>query len=330
MRGLSYFVQSRVLNKIGRFVFALPTPPIEQDLGLQTDARNELFALIKRDADRFADGTYPKQAHDGLDFLRSWLRAPKVTFKSLAVFARRKKQDWSIETHDPLYPKYFQRSFHFQNNGYQSAESAALYEAQVELLFAGSASAMRRLAIIPLHAAIQSHKDPTRKFKVLEVACGTGAGTKILHAELLKSGVPFELWASDLSSEYVEHAKKTCSHLSSTNFFQADASRLPFESGTFDAVSATFLWHELPEEIRSRCLDECFRVTRQGGTFLTIESIQLGDVPKLDPLLGQFPKDFHEPFFTNYVKHPLEFNANLGTPDHKEIGFLSKCLAWKK
>ncbi len=330
LRGLSYHAQSKTLNKLGRFLFQLESPPIESNKFLQDAARESLFQLLKLDADRFADGTYAPQAHDGLDVVKSWLRSPIVTFKSLAIFSRRKNKDWKVSTQDPLYPKYFQRSFHFQENGYQSAESAKLYDAQVELLFAGSANAMRRLALVPLRVALKSHQEITRKFKVLEVACGTGSGTKLLHAELSRSKHPFELWALDLSADYLGHAKKVCADLVSTHFFQADASELPFESHTFDAVSATFLWHELPNDIRKKALQECMRVLRRGGTFISVESLQLGDNPVLDPLLDQFPLEFHEPFFKSYAGQRLEETEGFTTPFHRELGFLSKCLAWRK
>jgi ubiquinone/menaquinone biosynthesis C-methylase UbiE len=330
IRGLSYFAQSQALNRIGRLLFRLPAPDIDQDEKLKKVARKALFELIERDAARFSDGTYPTSAHDGFDFVRSWVRSPKIIFRSLSVFKRRKNKDWSVNTRDPLYPKYYQRSFHYQENGYQSPESAKLYDEQVELLFAGSANAMRRMILIPLRTALEQHTSTNQKFKVLEVASGTGTSTKLLHAELMQSKRPFELWVSDLSADYMEHAKDACKALPQTFFFQADASQLPFDQGTFDFVAVTFLWHELPNDIRALALKNCMRVLKPQGTLASVESLQFGDVEALDPLLHQFPIEFHEPFFKNYALQKMEENTDLGRPFHREIGFLSKCLAWKK
>lgn len=45
------------------------------------------------------------------------------------------------------YPKYFNRNFHFQVDGYTSENSAEIYDHQVEILFAGMAAPMRRLLL---------------------------------------------------------------------------------------------------------------------------------------------------------------------------------------
>ena len=45
---------------------------------------------------------------------------------------------------------------------------------------------------------------------------------------------------------------------------------------------------------------------RPGGFFGFVDSIQAGDVPALDSLLGEFPRAYHEPFFRDYVAHPME------------------------
>jgi len=46
------------------------------------------------------------------------------------------------------YPSYY-ANFHHQTNGYFSDLSANLYDLQVEILFGGSADAMRRRIIAP-------------------------------------------------------------------------------------------------------------------------------------------------------------------------------------
>ena len=36
------------------------------------------------------------------------------------------------------------------------------------------------------------------------------------------------------------------------------------------------------------------------------DTLGLGDTPEFDPLLKEFPVRFHEPFYRNYVAHPME------------------------
>ena len=49
-----------------------------------------------------------------------------------------------------LYPDYYLQNFHHQTDGYLSDHSAGIYDIQVEILFNGSADAMRRRIIKPL------------------------------------------------------------------------------------------------------------------------------------------------------------------------------------
>ena len=46
------------------------------------------------------------------------------------------------------FPDYYLRNFHYQTGGYLSERSAKLYDQQVEVLFIGSADAMRRQALV--------------------------------------------------------------------------------------------------------------------------------------------------------------------------------------
>ena len=65
------------------------------------------------------------------------------------------------------YPSYYLQAFHYQSNGYLSDNSAALYDLQVELLFNGTADAMRRRILKPLKTRLNSQvKTP----KILDVA----------------------------------------------------------------------------------------------------------------------------------------------------------------
>jgi ubiquinone/menaquinone biosynthesis C-methylase UbiE len=75
-------------------------------------------------------------------------------------------------------PEYYQRNFHFQTDGYLSKESAELYEHQTELLFRGTLHLMRRVLLGEMIKKIKA--EPTKTFKLLELACGTGVATKFI------------------------------------------------------------------------------------------------------------------------------------------------------
>ena len=87
-----------------------------------------------------------------------------------------------LETFSPdpeRYPAYYLQNFHYQTDGWLSADSARLYDFQVETLFLGSADTMRR-QVLPYVAdyvreyhAVNGGKDGAG-LNVLDVASGTG------------------------------------------------------------------------------------------------------------------------------------------------------------
>jgi hypothetical protein len=42
-------------------------------------------------------------------------------------------------------------------------------------------------------------------------------------------------------------------------------------------------------------------VAREGGRFVLVDSLQLGDRPDYDGLLALFPKHYHEPYYSTYI-----------------------------
>src|SRR5438445_587283 len=73
------------------------------------------------------------------------------------------------------YPRYYARNFHYQSEGYLGQTSAALYDLQVELLFGGTADAMRRRILPPVvRFARARNASAAHPLRILDVACGTG------------------------------------------------------------------------------------------------------------------------------------------------------------
>src|SRR3546814_10641211 len=70
------------------------------------------------------------------------------------------------------YPRYYLQNFHYQTDGYLSAQSAALYDYQVEILFSGGADAMRRQALVPLGDWLDGRRHG--EVRLLDIGCGTG------------------------------------------------------------------------------------------------------------------------------------------------------------
>ena len=98
--------------------------------------------------------------------------------------------------------------------------------------------------------------------RLLEVGCGEGANLFHLSARL---GPSVRLYGVDFSSAKARFAREHTGCATAA----ADATRLPFESGRFDAVLIRDLLHHLPRPLDA--LAEAARVLRPGGALFLIE-----------------------------------------------------------
>src|SRR4051812_11014528 len=96
--------------------------------------------------------------------------------------------------------------------------------------------------------------------KVLELAAGTGVVTRRLAREL-PAGV--EIVATDLNQAMLDEAARAGT-ARPVQWRQADAMKLPFEDGSFDAVACQFGAMFFPD--RAQAFAEARRVLRPGGT----------------------------------------------------------------
>jgi len=80
---------------------------------------------------------------------------------------------------------------------------------------------------------------------------------------------------------------------------------LPWQDGTFDAVTSVYMFHELPRNARRNVVREMLRVLRPGGLLVLEDSAQYAESPELAGVLDQFPAEFHEPFYADYLEDDL-------------------------
>jgi ubiquinone/menaquinone biosynthesis C-methylase UbiE len=302
-------------------------------------------AVIQKDVQAMVEGYYPESVLFHESPLSHFARIPQLIADAYRATQQRKNKE-SKKFDEPSseflreMPDYYQRNFHFQKDGYLSEESADLYEHQVEVLFAGSAQAMRRQVLIPFkkHFGNSPVNNPPGNnppgnnqgegLKILEIGCGTGALTRNLALSFPKA----QITALDLSPQYISHAKKKHTDLVRVNWVQGRGEDLDYRDQTFDAVVSCYLFHELPEKIRSQILKEKLRVLKSGGFIAVVDSIQHDDDPTLNWALEEFPKDFHEPFYKDYVHKKLESTfSEIGVQNiQTNLAFLTKIVTGKK
>ena len=291
-----------------------------------------LLKLLKQDSANIAQGLYPIEVLKTESLSQHLTRIPQIWLDGLSIARRRREKKHHEFSREELQwmrdlPEYYQRNFHFQTGGYLSEKSAELYEHQVEILFAGAADAMRRLIIPQLKAHFPYTEGEGLKF--LELGAGTGRLTRFVALAFPKA----QIIAMDLSSPYLKKARETnLANMSRVDFIQGDAAEIPFTDEKFDAVFSCFMFHELPLDIRKKIMRESARVTKQGGFIGFVDSLQNDDMKELNWALEQFPQDFHEPFFKNYVMNSMEgILMHTGLEKiQKDIGFLSKAVSAKK
>ncbi|AKJ09608.1 methyltransferase [Streptomyces incarnatus] len=136
-------------------------------------------------------------------------------------------------------------------------------------------------------AAAQAVLDliPDTPGRLLDVACGTGIVTRRLAA-----GRPaLRVTGADLAPAMVRMAGVRLPGA----VVRADSRRLPFCTGTFDAVTSIWLLHLLedPEDARA-IVAECARVLRPGGVYVTtVDKAAAHDVGSdIDAVLASRPR----------------------------------------
>lgn len=309
--------QARRLGPRPRYV---PERPVPSEPELMADLRK----LFLADAAAVREGLYPPAEPAG--GLVPHLDALRAMFADLpATFARRASADTaSAIAHGARegLPNYYTQDFHFQTGGYLSAQSAKLYDVQVETLFYGAAGAMRRAALKPI-AAFMRGKDQ-RNVALLDVACGTARFLR----EVRLAYPAMRVTGLDLSQAYLDEAERHLEGLRPVELVGANAEAIPLADASQDIVTAVFLYHELPGEVRRRVTAEIARVLKPGGLFVLVDSLQMGDRPGWDGLIEAFPVRFHEPYYEHYATDDLDgaFAAAGLEPVETATAFLSKVM----
>jgi ubiquinone/menaquinone biosynthesis C-methylase UbiE len=258
----------------------------------------DMAKLFLLDLANVESAIYPlPEDHDGSLF--TLIARSRLFFADLSDVHRRRERRAYNEVLSPKMrgkrPRYYLQNFHFQSGGWMTDDSADRYDTQVEVLLNGTANAMRRQALPDLHEAFAGRDQ--RKLRLLDVGCGTGR-----FLDSIKQAWPrLQITGLDMSDAYIRHAKRHLRH-SRTNFIVGKAEEIPLSDNSQDAVTSTFLFHELPPKVRRITLRECTRVLKPGGRLVLLDSLQHGDQLDYEGLLELFPHSYHEPYYSSYIR----------------------------
>ncbi|MCB2112732.1 MAG: class I SAM-dependent methyltransferase [Parvularculaceae bacterium] len=324
-----YFAGRRRMGPITR---PGETPAADESGPLDRDRLKQSFReLFRADWRDIKSGEYklPLEARRAPSISRLMKRSRDYLIDTEKVARRKYANAHSEILRDELkdkYPRYYLQNFHFQTDGWLSAESADRYDMQVETLFTGAGAAMRRRALPFIRRAIAG-RDPAG-LHLLDIGCGAGGFLE----QVLDNWPMMNATALDLSPAYLGKAQTTLSPFRNVNFVEAKAEQSGLGPASFDIISAVYLFHELPPTVRAALAREIARLLKRGGAFILVDTIQYGDEPGLDALLENFPRGFHEPYYDSYCRLDIaEHFAGAGLAQRAEtIAFLTKATLFEK
>lgn len=185
----------------------------------------------------------------------------------------------------PPMPDYVRSSIHGIEGGYATPMAAATWDPVVKEIFAEyfeSEASQRDL----LCGQVSS-----RPARLLDVACGTGESTLAWRRRFPKARIT----AVDVSPYMLAVAERKLADDRDIEVRCVNAERMPFADGSFDLVTASLLFHEVPEEVSPVILGEMRRVCRAGGEIAVMEPYQVGG-NALKPI------PFPEPYLKDYLQ----------------------------
>jgi ubiquinone/menaquinone biosynthesis C-methylase UbiE len=205
-------------------------------------------------------------------------------------------------------------------------DSAERYDTQVEVLFNGTANAIRRQALPPLSEVFAGRDQ--RGLRLLDVGCGTGR-----FLDFVKQAWPrLPALGLDMSEAYIRQARRHLRRWGWMRLIVANGEAIPAPDASQDAVTSIFMFHELPPKVRRAVFSEFARVLKPGGRLVVVDSLQRGDEPAYDGMLELFPQNFHEPYYAGYIEEDFSAIAEgCGlTHSRSENAWLSKVMVFDK
>ena len=148
--------------------------------------------------------------------------------------------------------------------------------------------------------------------KVLDLATGSGDVAFALSRSLADDATILGVDFCQPMLDEAEIKKKVPENMggAGVEFVQADALDLPFESGSFDAVTISFGLRNMAD--RRRSLVEMRRMLRPDGRLFVLEFSQ--------------PRRWFKPLYFFYLRHLLPWIASLVTGDRAAYVYLNETI----
>jgi len=214
-----------------------------------------------------------------------------------------------------ILPDYYLHDFHSVPGGFLSPQHAAVYDLIAETVFTGTHFLSRRMMFRPIAEAMKRvtsqkhHANAKTQFHLLDL--GTANGSFIL--QLLEAFPSLAITGLDLSPAMLDYAKKTFavdkdgiirrSSGPPIQLLQANMEDIPVQDETYDFVTQSNCFHEMPQPAIENTAAEIARILKPGGLFLHHDAVQMVDdssVAKTSRAL--FDRRFNEPYILDFME----------------------------
>lgn len=212
-----------------------------------------------------------------------------------------RKKAIAIAEPDVIIPSYYsEQNFHGIAGGYLTSGAAVTYDPITQYVLLPNENLIRQ-------ALIDAVKVKPRR--ILDLGCGTGSTTLMLKQAFPEA----EVIGLDLSPYMLVRAEhKSQAAGLDIVWRHGNAEKTGFSDATFDLVTASLLFHEIPDAVSVAILRESFRLLVTGGQVL----IQDGNQKTLRQL--EWLNDlFEEPYIREYANGSVD--ANMGAAGFEAV-----------
>lgn len=141
---------------------------------------------------------------------------------------------------------------------------------------------------------------PNEQVRVLDVCCGTGNSS----IAICKKNTNNTVIGIDMSRDMLKVAKNKAmkNNFNNISFKEMNATKIDFPSNSFDVVTISLAFHEMPQELIVSILTEISRVLKPDGKFYIIDWDK-PERPIASALFAIFPVLFEPKVFKEYLKY---------------------------
>ena len=214
-----------------------------------------------------------------------------------------------------VYPDYYRsQNFHGIEDGYLNKIAPITYDFVTAIATPPNELGIRRHMINAIAGEPQ---------RILDLGCGTGTGTLML-AERFPTA---EIIGLDLSPYMLVMAQRKGNErdISSIHWQQGLAESTGFESASFDLITISMMFHEMPRDVIQEVLIECDRLLKSQGQLLILDGHQ-GKLRRMKWLTELF----REPYSYHYAQEDIRtglVEQGFQLSHHCSLGWINQLTA---